>query len=185
MSCSNNTYTSKNNGCCGSCTPVNQVAPACAPVCASSVPGNCMEYHNAACTVMNDSISEFGIQKGDSVESVIQRLILAITNPACVTANGVIYSPIALQSTGSTNSTINLTWGASDANPSGDPAYEVQYKINDPLIGTWTSLPLQTSTTATITGLLAMSSYLVRVRPVYSNGNNSGCFSVTIIVTTQ
>lgn len=184
MNCSNNTCTGRSNGCGCGCTPVSQVAPACAPVCASSVPGNCMEYINAACTVMNDSISEYGIQKGDSVESVMQRLILAITNPVCVTANGVSYSPIALQSTGATNSTINLTWGASDPNLSGNPIYEVQYKLNDPLIGTWTSLPLQVGTTATLTGLLAMNSYLIRVRPVYSNGNNSGCFSVTIIVTT-
>jgi hypothetical protein len=143
-----------------------------------------MEYVNAACTVMNDGILEYGIQKGDTVESVIQRMILAITNPGCVTAAGVSYSPISLQSTGVTNSTVSIVWGASDPNPSGDPAYEVQYKLNDPSVGTWTSLPLQSSTTATITGLMAMNSYLIRVRPTYSNGNNNTCFSVSIIVTT-
>jgi hypothetical protein len=143
-----------------------------------------MEYVNAACSVMNDSIKEYSIQKGDTVESVIQRLVLAITNPGCVTANGLSYSPIPLQSTGMTNSTVNITWGASDPNPSGDAAYEVQYKINDPIIGTWTSLPLQSTTTATITGLLAKTSYEIRVRPVYPDALNAGCFSVTIVVTT-
>ncbi len=186
MSCSNNTSTSTSGVCgCGcGCTPATQVAPPCAPPCASSVAGNCMEYINAACTVMNDSIKEYGIQKGDTVESVLQRLVLAITNPACVTANGTSYSPISLQSTGTTNSTINITWGVSDPNLSGDPTYEVQYKVNDPIIGIWTSLPLQSGTTATITGLLAMTSYEIRVRPVYANGLNASCFSVTIIVTT-
>jgi hypothetical protein len=184
MACSNNTSTSTNGGCGCGCTPVTQVAPPCAPKCASSVAGNCMEYVNAACTVMNDSIKEYSVQKGDTIESVLQRLILAITNPGCVTANGISYSPIPLQSTATTNSTVNITWGASDANPSGDPAYEVQYKVNDPIIGTWTSLPLQSTTTATITGLLAMTSYEIRVRPVYPNTLNGSCFSVTIIVTT-
>ena len=138
---------------------------------------------NAACSVMNDSIKEYSIQKGDTVESVFQRLILAITNPGCVTAAGVSYSPIPLQSTSVTNSTINLTWGAADPNPSGDAAYEVQYKLVDSLLA-FQSLPLQSTTTATITGLLAKNSYEVRVRSVYPNALNSGCYSVTIIVTT-
>lgn len=183
MACSNNTSTS--NGCGCGCPPATQVAPPCAPPCASSVAGNCMEYLNAACAVMNDSIEQFGIQKGDTVESVIQRLILAITSPACVNSSGLSYSPVALQSTSVTNSTINLAWGESDANPSGDPVYEVQYKLNDPLIGTWTSLPTITATKVTLTGLLAMTSYAIRVRPVYPNGNNNSCFSVTILVTTS
>jgi hypothetical protein len=184
MACSNNTTTSTSNGCGCGCTPVTPVAAPCAPPCESKVAGNCMEYVNAACSVMNDSILQYSIQKGDTVESVFQRLILAITSPNCVTAAGVSYSPIPLQSTNVTNSTISITWGASDPNPSGDPAYDVQYKLNDPSIGTWTSLPLQSTTTATITGLLAMNSYEIRVRPTYSDGNNNSCYSVTIIVTT-
>ena len=183
MACSNNTSTSSTNGCgCGS-TPTSQVAPPCAPPCASSVAGNCMEYVNAACSVMNDSILQYGIQKGDTVESVLQRLILAINNPLCVTAFGSCYSSVPLQSTSTTNSTINLTWGAADPNSSGDPAYEVQYKPVGSLLP-FTLLPLQSATTATITGLLAKSSYEVRVRSAYPDGLNSSCFSVTIIVTT-
>ena len=182
MACSNNTSTSSTNGCGCGCTPVSQVAPPCAPPCASSVAGNCMEYVNAACSVMNDSIQEYSIQKGDTVESVFQRLILAITQPACVTSS-ICYSVVPLQSTGTTNSTINLTWGAADANPSGDAAYEVQYRLVGSLLP-FTLLPLQSTTTATITGLLAKNSYEVRVRSVYPNALNSNCFSVTIIVTT-
>jgi hypothetical protein len=142
-----------------------------------------MEYINAACSVMNDSVKEYNIQKGDTVESVFQRLILAITSPGCVTSSGPCYSPVPLQSTSTTNSTINLTWGASDANPSGDAAYEVQYKLVGSLLP-FILLPLQSTTTATITGLLAKNSYEVRVRSVYPDGLNSGCFSVTIIVST-
>ena len=78
MACSNNTSTSTNGGCGCGCTPVTQVAPPCAPKCASSVAGNCMEYVNAACTVMNDSIKEYSIQKGDTIESVLQRLVLVL-----------------------------------------------------------------------------------------------------------
>lgn len=182
MGCSNNTSTSGGCGC-GSSTSSSAVAAPCAPPCASAVAGNCVEYMNAACTVMNDSIKEYGIQKGDTVESVLQRLILAITNPACVTLN-FAYSPIALQSTNITNSTITVAWGASDDNPSGTPVYEVQYKLNDPGIPTWTLLPQQNTNTVTITGLLSMNSYEIRVLPVFPNGNNSSCYSVTIIVTT-
>jgi hypothetical protein len=182
MACSNNTSTSSTNGCGCGCTPTSQVAPPCAPPCASSVAGNCMEYVNAACSVMNDSIKEYSVQKGDTVESVFQRLILAITQPACVTSS-LCYSVVPLQSTSTTNSTINLTWGAADPNPSGDAAYEVQYKLVGSLLA-FQSLPLQSTTTATITGLLAKNSYEVRVRSVYPNALNSGCYSVTIIVTT-
>ena len=182
MACSNNTSTSANGGCGCGCTPATQVAPPCAPPCASSVAGNCMEYINAACSVMNDSILQYGIQKGDTVESVFQRLILAITNQGCVTASGPCYAPIPLQSTSTTNSTINLTWGAADPNSSGDAGYEVQYKLVGSLLP-FTLLPLQSSTTATITGLLAKNSYEVRVRSVYPDTLNS-CFSVTIIVST-
>lgn len=183
MGCSNNMSTSGGCGC-GSSTSSTAVAPPCAPPCASAVAGNCVEYMNAACTVMNDSIKEYSISKGDSVESVLQRLILAITNPACVLANGTSYSPIALQSTNVTNSTITLAWGASDNNVSGAPIYEVQYKLNDPSISTWTPLPQQNTTTVTITGLLSMQTYEIRVKPIFPNGNNGACFSVTIIVTT-
>jgi hypothetical protein len=139
---------------------------------------------NAACTVINDSVKEYSISKGDSVESVLQRLILAITNPACVLANGTAYSPIALQSTNITNSSITVAWGASDSNISGAAVYEVQYKLNDPSISQWTLLPQQNTTTVTITGLLSMQSYEIRVKPIFPNGNNGACFSVTIIVTT-
>lgn len=185
MACSNNTSTSSTSGCgcgCAQGTSASSVAPPCAPPCASSVAGNCMEYVNAACSVMNDSIKEYSVQKGDTVESVFQRLILAITQPNCATSS-TCYSVVPLQSTSVTNSTINLTWGAADANASGDPAYEVQYKLVGSLLP-FTLLPLQSTTTATITGLLAKNSYEVRVRSVYPNALNSGCFSVTIIVTT-
>lgn len=183
MGCSNNMSTSGGCGC-GSSTSSTAVAPPCAPPCASAVAGNCVEYMNAACTVMNDSIKEYSISKGDSVESVLQRLILAITNPACVLANGTSYSPIALQSTNVTNSTITLAWGVSDNNVSGAPIYEVQYKLNDPSISIWTPLPQQNTTTVTITGLLSMQTYEIRVKPIFPDGNNSACYSVTIIVTT-
>jgi len=183
MSCSNNT--SSTGGCgCTSTTTTSTTTPPCAPPCASAVAGNCIEYMNAACVVMNDSIKEYSIKKGDTVESVIQKLILGITNPTCVSSGGTSYSPIGLQSTNITNSTVTVAWSAvTQANSSGLPIYRVEYKVSDPSVTLWTQLPDQNTTVATITGLLSMQSYEVRVKSIYPNGSNT-CSSVTIIVTT-
>ncbi len=185
MSCSNNMSTSGGCGC-GSSTSSTSVAPPCAPPCASAVAGNCVEYMNAACTVINDSTSQFSVKKGDSVEAVLQKIMLYNSgSSSCFNiAAGKVFIPVPLQSTNVTISTINVSWGKADANLSGEPIYEVMYKLNDPTIGTWTSLPQQSTTTATITGLLSMQSYQIKVKPVYPDNTNSTCTSITIIVTT-
>lgn len=133
---------------------------------------------------MNDSIKQYGVKSGDTVESVIQKLILGITNPTCVLQDGTSYSPIGLQSTNVTNSTVSISWlSVTQANNSGLPVYRVQYKVSDPSVTVWTQLPDQNTTVATITGLLSKQSYEIKVTSIYPNGSNS-CASVTIIVTT-
>jgi len=47
------------------------------------IPG-CAEYTNAKCVILTDGVNDIGIQPGDTLESIIQRLVLAITNPECI-----------------------------------------------------------------------------------------------------
>jgi hypothetical protein len=43
---------------------------------------------DAACIFLNDGIADAGIQPGSSLESIVQQLILLVTNPGCVDAPG-------------------------------------------------------------------------------------------------
>jgi len=43
---------------------------------------------DAACIFLNDGIADAGVQPGSSLESIVQQLILLITNPGCVDAPG-------------------------------------------------------------------------------------------------
>ena len=45
---------------------------------------------DAACVFLNDGINDVGITAGDSLEEVIQKLVLFITNPACSTGTGTL-----------------------------------------------------------------------------------------------
>ena len=60
----------------------------CPPDSACPTPLKCSEFFDAACVFMTDGIADAGIQPGSSLESIIQQLIMLVTNPACVDAPG-------------------------------------------------------------------------------------------------
>lgn len=60
----------------------------CPPDTSCPQPVRCSEFLDAACVFLNDGIADAGIQPGSSLESIIQQLILLVTNPGCVDAPG-------------------------------------------------------------------------------------------------
>jgi hypothetical protein len=87
-------------------------------------------------------------------------------------------SAIPLQTTTITPITIGLTWGA----VSTAANYQVEYKENSPSVTSWTLLPLQTTTNATIGSLMPQTEYLIRVNTICQD--TTSCYSVTIIAST-
>lgn len=82
MSCSKCGSTTAGCGCKDTAytTPMPTI---CVPAC----PPKCAEYISATCVLMQDGIDELGSNPGDTLESLIQRLTLIITNPLCVDWN--------------------------------------------------------------------------------------------------
>ena len=87
-------------------------------------------------------------------------------------------SPIPVVTTTITSVTMAIAWG-SVANTTG---YVVEYKVNDPAVGSWTTLPSQTTTSTVITSLSPSTEYLIRVKATCED--LSFCYSVTIINST-
>jgi hypothetical protein len=87
-------------------------------------------------------------------------------------------SAIPLQTTTITPVTIGLTWGV----VSGAANYQVEYRENSPLVVSWSLLPVQTTTNATIGSLSPITEYLVRVNTICPD--TTSCYSVTIIAST-
>ena len=83
MSCKKCASGSKTCGCTDSAytTPV---ATVCLPAC----PPRCSEYISAACVVLSDGINDLGIHPGETLESILQRMALILTNPLCVAYAG-------------------------------------------------------------------------------------------------
>ena len=83
MSCKKCASGSKTCGCTDTAytTPVASV---CLPAC----PPRCSEYMSAACIVLSDGINDLGIHPGETLESILQRIALILTNPLCVAYAG-------------------------------------------------------------------------------------------------
>lgn len=79
MSCKKCASGTKTCGCTDTAytTPVTTV---CLPAC----PPRCSEYTSAACVVISDGINDLGIHPGETLESILQRIALILTNPLCV-----------------------------------------------------------------------------------------------------
>ena len=73
-----------------------------------------------------------------------------------------------------TSTTITLSWGAVD----GAIGYQLEYKVNDPLVTTYTLLPQQTTTSVVASSLVANTEYLFRVNTICPAGES--CYSATI-----
>ena len=82
MSC--NTCGSTNTSCGCKDQPFTTVMPS---ICVPECPPKCAEYTNARCVIFTDGIDDIGSKPGDTLESIIQRLTLIITNPLCVDYN--------------------------------------------------------------------------------------------------
>jgi hypothetical protein len=83
MSCKKCASGSKVCGCKDSAytTPV---ATTCLPAC----PPRCSEYMSAACIVLSDGINDLGIHPGETLDSILQRIAMILTNPLCVEFEG-------------------------------------------------------------------------------------------------
>jgi hypothetical protein len=82
MRCSN---CNKNSTLCGcSDAPLTtNVQAVCEPNAQCPTPIPCSEYVSTACVYSKDGLADVGIDPGDSLEAVIQKLVLFITNPNC------------------------------------------------------------------------------------------------------
>lgn len=79
MSCKKCASGSKTCGC-KDTAYTTPVVTTCVPAC----PPRCSEYMSAACIVLSDGINDLGIQPGETLESILQRITLILTNPLCV-----------------------------------------------------------------------------------------------------
>jgi len=88
-------------------------------------------------------------------------------------------SAVPLYTTSITKTSISVSWGAVE----DVDVYQVEYKLNDPLVITWSTLPQQSTTSATISGLAENTEYLIRVNTICEDESN--CYSVSIISDTS
>lgn len=73
-----------------------------------------------------------------------------------------------------TSTTITLTWGI----VTGAVGYQLEYKVNDPAVTTYTQLPQQTTTSVVASSLVPNTEYLFRVNTLCQAGQS--CYSATI-----
>ena len=153
---------------CG-CTDTPYTTPI-ASTCVTACPPKCAEYYDAACTLIKDGIVDIGINAGDSMEAIVQRIVIYLTNQACLDTTSIPVKTNVI-----TPLTIDLVWGA----VAGATAYQVEYKTSTAV--SWTLLPSQTTTFVTIGGLTAATEYYIRVNTTTDEGT---CYSVTISAST-
>lgn len=77
-----------------------------------------------------------------------------------------------------TPTTVTLSW----APVTGAVGYQVEYKVNNDLIPTYTLLPQQTTTSVVVSSLTTGTEYLFRVNTLCQAGES--CYSATIIKST-
>lgn len=87
-------------------------------------------------------------------------------------------SSIPLTTINVTSTTITLNWGAVD----GATGYQLEYKVNDPLVLSYTILPQQTTTSVVASSLLPNTEYLFRVNTLCPG--SEFCYSATIVKST-
>jgi hypothetical protein len=154
----------------------------CPPNKSCPTPPPCGEYIDSACVYYNDAgIVDLNIQEGASLQSIIQRLVLAATgNISCVT--GACQATFNVYPVNITTTTITVGWAQSLTAAPGT-TYQVQYKTIPAL--SWNVFPAQPYTDPTqlvITGLTTGIDYLVRV---VTDCGGSSCNSVTLQIKTK
>lgn len=143
-------------------------------------PDPCPETFSAACVVYTgDSIVDLGINRGDRLDSIVQRIGLFLTNPGCVTPGSTCLAVIDLHSTAIGTSTVVLAWSA----VSTATGYTVEYREVGAL--SWTlnpSIGALPNPADTIAGLSSNTEYDIRVNAGCAMGS---CYSLTIRVKTN
>jgi hypothetical protein len=87
-------------------------------------------------------------------------------------------STIPVTTTNVTSTTVTLSWST----VTGATGYQVEYKVNDPLVTTYTLLPQQTTTAIVVGSLTPATEYQFRVNTLCSGGTT--CYSATIVKST-
>jgi len=140
-------------------------------------PEPCSETFSDCCVIHDgDSITEFNIEKGDSMCVILQKIILNVTAPGCVNPTLGCQSPLGVHSTATTPNSISIAWNLVGGTPTGlfvesRPTGTVLWAIGP-------TLP-DTDITFVIPGLQPNTEYDIRV------GTGCGCYSVTIRVKTN
>lgn len=142
-------------------------------------PDPCPETFDTKCVrYMGDNIVDFDIRQGEDVSSIIQKMVLAITNRHCMIPGSTCLSVVNLKSTLITTTTVAITWEVT-----GTPvSIHIEYKEPADMAWTLTSSLAPTATGATLSGLTTGTTYYIRVNATCSVGD---CYSVTIEVTTK
>lgn len=145
-------------------------------------PSPCSEIWDSACVVYNgDPIRELDINPGDSMNLIMNKLILLSTNPTCVDPDSDCQSVLNVHSTQITSSSIYLSWN----NAPNATSYVVEYTPVSAISWVVNPAVIPTNHTDVITGLAPNTDYYVRVN-AYNNlaSPTCNCYSLTIKVTT-
>ncbi len=157
--------------------------PSCAqdlPAC--PMPDPCPETFSDECIVhTGDTIVDLDIKKGDRWDDILQKMVLLLTNSACILPGALCQSPVGVQTIAITSSTIKVGWLPTP----NATSYQVEYKTPAALTWTpYTPVPQALYPQDTIGGLASGTEYYIRVRAICGI-NPTTCPSVTISVKTK
>ena len=140
---------------------------------------SCPSVQDAHCVVYNGPIlTDFGINPGDRLDTVLQKIALWTLNPSCVDPANTCQSVLNLLPFSITSTTFGISW-TGQVNSTG---YQVEYKTVSALSWTLNTVVPTTQFQDTVIGLLPGTTYLVRVNSTCASGS---CYSLTISLTTK
>lgn len=181
---------------CGCADKAHPVAPPCGQGTSDCpIPESCAEIFSAECIVYNgDNIPEYGIQKGDRLDDIIQRIVLYQYNVNCIQpysgswpgTPATCLAVTGLRSDWITANEVKLLWTPSPLATSYTVSYKRPADANWTTIYAFTTPPNQYTTLAsyyTVGNLLPNTTYYFQVD---SNCTFGGpCSSVVIELKTN
>ena len=170
MSCSDSSLPLSNCNPCAGCPPVPAITTACVDgePCEELALLGCVKYSG-------DNILEAKITNGERLDEILQKLIVGITAPECISPT--LKCVTKLRSTVITASAITVAWNTA----ADTTSLTLQYKTSS--ASAWTDVVVTGLSTKEITGLTAATTYYFKVASVSAGATN--CSSVTISVTTK
>ncbi|HMT78227.1 MAG TPA: M12 family metallo-peptidase, partial [Saprospiraceae bacterium] len=114
----------------------------------------------------------FGVQPGNLIRSKVA----AASCLGTCSGGGTCDVPTGLSVSNITNNSATVAWSA----VSGATAYQLRYRVS---AGTWTELSQQSTTSVSLSGLAAATTYEVQVRTICSGGNSNYSASVSFTTT--